>query len=507
LSRCELKLKSDRIVTIKPIAYYKMLVHILRYGNKERDPRQYREVMGMLIGYLEGDGDIKDVVITEAVPISHGGSIEVEFKPHDYISFAVVDEQFAEKNWFTVGWYHSHPGLKIFWSSTDVKNQLGWQTANPSAIGIVFDHTYLEKVGDLGFRTFRLDNPMKGVNYHEVKTIVEPPDNNEYYFEIMTLINKIHSKEPVILELNETPDPFGEIIFPEKNDLLPRKPELQLNTLFSALQNGISKLLQLSVEPLISFLNGWSQQIIKKTAENNLEMRKNLMAIKDTLSQGIDSLQNSLKFSLMNKLNEVDIYIDDKFESFDEDHEKIKALIKSTKEELINQIDTLFEEKIKIIYSKSLNSFDQVSTELININEKSITSSQKIEQQLKSLENVFKNVNSIEKSTSENLERINKKIFENFKEKVNQISNSFKELAKNANSFLDELDKSISLLEKSKQSLKNKINQNLETNQKLKEEIEQVKNDNNALKVQLENSKGENKDLLKQIKKLEKNGG
>ena len=115
MSKRRSKLKNeDKIVTIKPIAYYKMLIHILRFGNKVRNPRLYREVMGMLIGRLEGEGEIKNVIIEDAVPISHGGSIEVDFKPQDYISFASVDEQFAEKNWFTVGWYHSHPGLRIF---------------------------------------------------------------------------------------------------------------------------------------------------------------------------------------------------------------------------------------------------------------------------------------------------------------------------------------------------------------------------------------------------------
>ena len=94
-----------------------------------------------------------------------------------------------------------------------LKNQLGWQTPlNPSAIGMVFDHTYLEKKGDLGFRTFRLDDPTKGQmsGYHEVLTIVEPPDSLEYYLKLIDLINCIHTRDPPILEINETPELFGE---------------------------------------------------------------------------------------------------------------------------------------------------------------------------------------------------------------------------------------------------------------------------------------------------------
>ncbi|MFX0077128.1 MAG: hypothetical protein ACFE96_16910, partial [Candidatus Hermodarchaeota archaeon] len=75
---------SEKSVIIKPDAYYKMLVHVLRFGNKARDRRQFKEVMGILIGHLEGEPDkkgIRDMVIEDAVPISHGGAIEVAFAP------------------------------------------------------------------------------------------------------------------------------------------------------------------------------------------------------------------------------------------------------------------------------------------------------------------------------------------------------------------------------------------------------------------------------------------
>ncbi|MFX1568193.1 MAG: Mov34/MPN/PAD-1 family protein, partial [Promethearchaeota archaeon] len=212
-------------VIIKADAYYKMLLHVLRFGNKARDRRQFKEVMGILIGRLEGEPDkkgIRDVIIEDAVPISHGGAIEVAFAPEDYVTFSMVDAAYAEKNWFSCGWYHSHPGLDIFFSSTDIKNQLGWQTPNPSAVGIVFDHTHLERPGNLGFRTFRLDNPAKGQmsEYHEVKSIIEPPDSIEYYVKLMELINCIHSKEPPILEINEMPDLFGDLTFPSESQIL-----------------------------------------------------------------------------------------------------------------------------------------------------------------------------------------------------------------------------------------------------------------------------------------------
>jgi len=280
-----MQLTSDKVVIIKPNAYYKMLLHILRFGNKARDRKQYRECMGIIIGYLEGEPDrkgIRDVIIEDAVPISHGGAIEVAFAPEDYVTFSMVDEEYAEKGWFSCGWYHSHPGLDIFFSSTDIRNQLGWQTPNPSAVGIVFDHTFLENPGDLGFRTFRLDNPAKGQmsDYHEVKAIVEPPDSIEFYIKLIELINSVHSKEPPILEINEMPDLFVDIAFPSESQIFSKTPKLDSQKILTAFKDGISNFIEQSFDPLLTFLNSWSESLTKNTVEKNIQMRKDIIKSK-----------------------------------------------------------------------------------------------------------------------------------------------------------------------------------------------------------------------------------
>ncbi|MFX1393605.1 MAG: Mov34/MPN/PAD-1 family protein [Promethearchaeota archaeon] len=449
---------SDNIVIIKPLAYYKMLVHILRFGNRLRDIRLYKEVMGMLIGYLEGDGVIKNVIIEDAVPISHGGSIEVAFAQEDYITFAQVDEQYAEKNWFTVGWYHSHPGLQIFFSGTDILNQLGWQTPNPSAIGIVFDHTYLEKPGDLGFRTFRLDDPSKGSksSYHEIETIVEPPDKMEFYIKIMELINSVQSKEPPILEINETLDLFGEIFFPSKSELLAVKPELKLKEILSALHNGISNFLELSIEPLINFLNSWSQEIIKNTMDNNLQMRSDLEDFKNDLGQGLNNLQNNFKFSLTYKLNDLDSYIESRFENFDKDREEINNLINNLKKEVPLKINELFDGTINIALNRVIQILDENSKKLAKIDKKEVKSSENLDQQHKSLENLSKKIKSVEKLISDKIRGF-QEISGNIKEQLGTLSKKLTESQNETQTFLSNLSSTTSQLESSIQSLNNKI--------------------------------------------------
>ena len=210
--------KTDDIpVVVKPLAYYKMLIHVLRYGSKNIDPYQCKEVMGGLIGHVAEDGENKTLIIEDAIPVSHGGTIEVKFDEEQMVAFAEIDQMVFDKHgdkmWFACGWYHSHPNISPFFSGTDILNQLFWQNNVPHNVGIVFDHAYLDKPGDLGFRTFRLDDPSKGMNskFHEVETKVEPPSNVEYYDKFRELIYHIQTNQPPIKELNETSDYLGDI--------------------------------------------------------------------------------------------------------------------------------------------------------------------------------------------------------------------------------------------------------------------------------------------------------
>lgn len=485
---------SDKIVIIKPEAYYKMLVHVLRFGNKARDRRQFKEVMGILIGRLEGEPDKKgiyDVIIEDAVPISHGGQIEVAFAPEDYVTFSTVDAEYAEKNWFSCGWYHSHPELDIFFSSTDIRNQLGWQTPNPSAIGIVFDHTHLESPGDLGFRTFRLDNPAKGQmsGYHEVKTTLEPPDSLAYYIKLIELINYVHSKEPPILEINEMPDFFGDIAFPSESQILAKKPELNSVMILSSLKSGLTKFLELSILPLIEIINSWSDGIIRRTVENNLQMRKDVITIKNSLSEGISTLQKDFKFSIKEKLNELDMYIDDKFEEFDSDQEYFRDIFNNIKTDLEEQFNVLFEQKINDNLNSKFTKFYEQTEVLTKNNVKGLESSDILKQQKSVLESLSDKLGSIKNLTPEILNKSIEDSSEKFTKNTNKVIGNFINLNKETKNFLSDLKAAIILLESSKTPLQNKL---------ATQDVE-IK----TLQKNITELKKENQDLLNKIEKLE----
>ncbi|UCC18841.1 MAG: hypothetical protein JSV62_12130 [Promethearchaeota archaeon] len=490
-------MSSEKRVIIKPDAYYKMLVHVLRFGNKERDRRQFKEVMGILIGHLEGDPDkkgIRDVIIEDAVPISHGSSIEVAFQPEDYVTFSMVDATYAEKNWFSCGWFHSHPSLDIFFSSTDIRNQLGWQTPNPSAIGIVFDHTYLEKPGDLGFRTFRLDNPAKGQmsGYHEIKASVEAPDSIDYYIRLFELINFVHSKEPPILEINELPDIFGDITFPSENQILAKKPELDLQVILSSLKTGLSDFLDLSIGPLIMFINSWSENMIRNTVESNLQMRSDIVNIRESLSKGMSNLQKDFKFSLKEKLNELDMYIDDKFEGFDSNLEIFRESFNEIKFELEEQINSLFEKKLKQDIDKLLDFMNQYNEKLSEINKVQFKSSEILEKQINIAETLSTNINSFGNSSVNILKDEIEKVSGTITKNSNKVIGNFINLSKDTKEFLSDLKAAIILLESSKNPIQNKL--------------DTLENENKTLQKSITDLKKQNEDLLKKIEKHEKGG-
>ena len=410
---------------------------------------------------FEGIVKIGRTHLQDAVPISHGGSIEVAFAPEDYISFSYVDAEYAERDppLFTVGWYHSHPALKIFFSSTDIKNLLGWQTPNPSAIGIVFDHTYLESPGDLGFRTFRLDDPSKGplTDYHEVKTIVEPPNNIEFYIKIMDLINSIHSKEPPILEINETPDLFGDIMIPGQSQIMQKQPELELTTLLEPLQLGIGKMIELTFEPLIRFLNTWSQDIIKKLVDNNLQMRQDLVALKDNIGLGMKNIQTTVKSTVTNQLYDLDAYIDDKLEIFDKDQETIKASISEMKQEILNSMTELIDVKLNEALEEILKSFEDNIKLIAEITEKTESFPSSLETQQQSLSEVPAKIEQIQTNTLDKIKTTKEKMDTAVNTKIEVLSKTISDLNKQLKDKVADFDTAVSILESTKSEIEKKI--------------------------------------------------
>lgn len=513
------KYKDEGIVKVMPNAYYKMLIHVLRYGSMTRDKGQYKEVMGMLIGRLEGEGDIKDVIIEDAVPVSHGGSIEVSFAPEDYVTFSMIDEQYAKKNWFTVGWYHSHPGLDIFFSSTDIQNQLGWQNANPSAVGIVFDHTYLEKENDMGFRTFRLNDPSKGLktDYHEVETIVKPPDNINFYLKLIDLIESVHTKEAPILEINETPSLFGNITIPSEGNLKAKKPNLDYSLIYTSLRDGFLKLIEESFSPIIQFLNNSSQEVIKDVVTTNLRLRENLLNLKNNLSNGIKELQNSLKNQLTSKLNQIDTNLDENFEKINVNRQNIKTKVNDIEERLIEvneNVNNKIEMEIKPILS-TLNDKSELVNEVNDILTENVEHLHSEKENLIKSRNVVNNLKDLFISNFTEFEEkigfVFDKALQSYSTKIEKIREDdlelleiVKESHQELNNKREEFNNLIDNLENKNEELQNKTNELSSIQKNLNSQLEQKTEKIDWFTKTLEKERGEKVNLEKKLETLTK---
>ncbi|MBY9014402.1 MAG: hypothetical protein KGD68_01790 [Candidatus Lokiarchaeota archaeon] len=476
----------NSVVKIKPLAYYKMILHVLRFGNKARNHNQCIEVMGVLIGHLEDGEDkkFKNVIIEDSVPISHGSSVEVEFSINDYIFFEKANSMYYDKGFYIIGWYHSHPNLfqhKIFFSPTDVKNQFGWQNElNPSGIALVFDHAYLEHPDDLGFKAIRLTNPtnIRDSSVHDVKAIVEPPNDLEYYFKIVELINGVYSNEPPIIEENETADIFGDVQVPELNQLRFKQPEIDQRKIIESVQIGLSNFLDLSLTPLINYLNSISKNISGEIENNNIEIRNNLSQLKNLVNTGIDKIQRKYKDDLNSELFNAEGYVDDFLDQMDVYHDEIGKILREIEEFVQEKLSISFREKFEALKNDFSKDHDEWSSKIMNLNGNLTSNLENLEKLENSLNTLSDKIISIKDATLEKIKRMQKETSDLTSKKQVLIKNSISNLQKNSQKFVTNLKAAVLILEGTKAPIFEKIDK-------------------------LESEK---KELLLKIKELEKGG-
>ncbi|MHA1379938.1 MAG: hypothetical protein ACTSRG_16330 [Candidatus Helarchaeota archaeon] len=208
------KIEIKGSVKIKAKAYKDIVLHASRFCNLKIPRNQWKEVYGFLVGTIKGE----DVIINDAVPMTHGGTTEVKFEEKHYIEAAELDSKLAGEGQgqnFIVGWYHSHPGLDLFLSSVDIQNHMGFQGPNPKSIALVFDPTKLLE-GHPGFEIFRINKIELTSGFHNVPWKILDLDEEFFARSLFELSEKSTAKKPVIEEYGENTIPQK----PEKTEFL-----------------------------------------------------------------------------------------------------------------------------------------------------------------------------------------------------------------------------------------------------------------------------------------------
>jgi proteasome lid subunit RPN8/RPN11 len=215
-------------VIISAEAYKTIILYASRYSNRSIPSENWKEIYGVLIGFT--DDDFVHVVGAEALTFGH--ETDVILDNRHYVFIAEIQDKLDSqgKKLYIVGWFHSHPGLGLFFSDIDLRNQVFFQT-HEDGIGLVFDHTLLGKKKqekqedsefiitkyDTGFEIYRItdismdvNSPEYSNNYYKVDYVVD--GLNKYFF-----ANVLSELSALVSEGKPLQTAYGEIQIKAKN--------------------------------------------------------------------------------------------------------------------------------------------------------------------------------------------------------------------------------------------------------------------------------------------------
>ena len=154
-------------VIISEEAYKQMFQYVIEFAHPDRPYRQWREVIGWLVGSV----DEETITVHQAIPMTSGNSIFVEMT--DYSIIPQIVEEAEKINAVIVGWFHSHPSFGFFLSSVDIRTQRNQQSLFDNAIALVCDPTKISTVepGIHGYQVFMESHRFR--EYRELDITVE----------------------------------------------------------------------------------------------------------------------------------------------------------------------------------------------------------------------------------------------------------------------------------------------------------------------------------------------
>ncbi|NHI91444.1 MAG: hypothetical protein EAX96_03005 [Candidatus Lokiarchaeota archaeon] len=303
------KIKEAGKLKLSLDAYQTIVLHATRFANEKIPIDSWKEIYGFLIGTIEGD----DVIAEKAIPMAHGSSVEVEFTDEHYVRSATIDSMAAERGQFIVGWYHSHPGLSLFLSSTDIKNHLAYQQPNPKSVALVFDHTLLGKKSNKdgeelhpGFRVFKLDDPNLGTmsDFHEFDYEIEKPSETSFAQSLAGLSAKQTARTPLMPEYGEESSviegfggsgssgptidtsPLGEIKI--------TVPPLDLDLVSDGMVNAFRSMIQEVLPPMFASFSEQTNQIAAAFQDLANRQVKAMNDLAELMSIGIGEVRSQI---------------------------------------------------------------------------------------------------------------------------------------------------------------------------------------------------------------------
>lgn len=437
--------ESEGVIKIKPNAYITMLKHVLTYGNKALGPDSV-EVMGICMGKEEGD----DMVIHEAIPVSHGNAIEVGFTPSDYAAFAQIDEEYANKDsgLYACGWYHSHPGMKAFLSRVDIKNHLFYQKEQtPKGFAIVFDHEYLDEPGNPGFKAFRLDDYSKGVDsdFHESKFKLLTPDDPNIYLEIMRIIEASQAKKPIIQEVSalSADDGIWTVDEDDEDDETEteEKPEEKepIDEIKDAAEDGMEAFTKEFTSKFLDEFDEFKDDT-KNAAETGASVLVDtIVTMKELVDRGVSRIKEHLEIIMDEEYKSVNEDLDKTFEKMDTAQREFNKEFYEFSDKVTKKVGTVITDLLTERLDKLIKIIKDASANAKTIGEQSQAFKDDLYKQQEVLENLKKSLEENTSSVQETIKNLKDKIGSETAEQSKMISDSFNDLK----SLTDEINEII----------------------------------------------------------------
>ncbi|MHA1969579.1 MAG: Mov34/MPN/PAD-1 family protein [Candidatus Hodarchaeales archaeon] len=131
--------------------YIKFLRFALENANPY-DHKNWKECIGLVLGRINDDENIN---VTDIVPIGSGSAVFVDILDYEKV-FSLISISRIDQGEVIVGWAHTHPGLGLFLSGTDINTQESYQRMHSQAFALVLDPTKITNDFS-GFNIYRLD--------------------------------------------------------------------------------------------------------------------------------------------------------------------------------------------------------------------------------------------------------------------------------------------------------------------------------------------------------------
>lgn len=175
--------------------YRKMLHHALLAAPPHKPRSTWKETGGFLLGrWCPG----RDILLTDLVSVSSGSSVFVSITDPQATQSIPFDR--VESGEPIVGWWHTHPGLRIFMSVTDQQTQIRYQLQHPNTVALVMDPTEIASK-NAGMKGFQVAN---GSRPRSIEMPLHFEEINDFF----------ETKQAVLKEISGPPIPKIPIMEP-----------------------------------------------------------------------------------------------------------------------------------------------------------------------------------------------------------------------------------------------------------------------------------------------------